>query len=203
MELGGDGVVVGHLPGIMIGAADVAGFAGFDEVVEGHDGFIDGGIGVGVMQLEEIDAVGLQAAEAAVEGVEDVDAGIAAEFVAVAVAFVDFGAEEDGVAFAVGFEDVSQEYFAIAVGVGGVDEVDAVVEGFVGDPLAHGLVDFFAEGHGAQGKAGGGHAGIAEASVLHGRHCKGGCASAKLWRGDKLIPKCERFRDLRGDSGYV
>ena len=172
VELLGDGVLVGHLPGVVVGAADVAGFSGFDEMVEGGDGFVDGGVGVGVVEEVEVDVVGLEAFEGAVDGVEDVDAGVSADAVVEGVFFVDLGAEEEGVAFVVGFEDLAEEGFGFAVGVGGVDEVDAVGEGIVGDALGGGEVGFGAEGHGAEGEAGDGEGGGAEAGVVHGVDCR-------------------------------
>ncbi len=62
-------VTLGHaerfhqVPAGEIGAADVTDLAGADEVVEGAQGFLDGGEGVEAVQLEEVDVVRAEAAE--------------------------------------------------------------------------------------------------------------------------------------------
>src|SRR6266516_5508977 len=60
----GDPVGFDDLPAGVVGGAGVADLALGDEVVEGGEGLLDGGVPVGLVLLVEVDVVGLEAAEA-------------------------------------------------------------------------------------------------------------------------------------------
>ena len=173
---------LGELPGVHGRGADVAGFAGFHDIVEGFEGFFDGGFVVPAMDLVEVDVVGLEAAEALVDFEEDRFAGEAAAVGVVAHEAVDLGGEDDVFAFGVGLEEAADEFFAGAVGVdvGGVEEIDAEIEGLLEEGLAVVFVEGpgvaagssgrwgDAVGHAAKTDAGDFKAGVAEIDVVHG-----------------------------------
>ena len=87
---------LGELPGVHGGGADVADFAGFDDVVESFHGLFDGGFVVPAMDLVEVDVVGLEAAKTLVELKEDLFAGEALAVGIVAHDAVELGGD-DGV----------------------------------------------------------------------------------------------------------
>ncbi len=126
----GDIECLGELPGVHGGGADVADFAGLDDVMEGFHGLFDGGFAVPAMDLVEVDVVGAEAFEALVEFEEDFFAGEAFAVGAVAHEAVELGGDDGVFAFSVGFEEAAEELFAGASGVdiGGVEEVDAEIE---------------------------------------------------------------------------
>lgn len=166
----------GDLVGEEVGAADVADFARADEVIERPEGFVDGGVGVGAVELVEVDVVGAEPAEGGVDGVEDVLSGVALVPGERADAAEAFGGEDDALAIAGAGEPPSENLFGSAlcpgrgsewVDVGGIDEGDAALEGAVQDGERGGLVALEAEGHGAEAEAGNGEACSAEAGVLH------------------------------------
>src|SRR5690606_20874364 len=67
----GDAVGAGDLPGIEIGAAEIANLAGTDEV-GGAQRFLDRGVGIGAVELVEVDVLDLEALEATLAGFDDV-----------------------------------------------------------------------------------------------------------------------------------
>ena len=129
---------LGELPGVHGRGADVADLAGLHHIVERFEGFFDRGFVVPAMDLVEVDVVGLQAAEALVEFVEDGFAREAAAVGFVAHHAVDLGGDDDGFAAGVGLEEAAENDFAVAAGVdiGGIEEVDAEVEGLAEEGLA-------------------------------------------------------------------
>ncbi len=147
--------------------------------VEGAEGFFDGGDGVVAVDLVEVDVVGLEAAEAGVDGVHDVAAGGADLVAAGAGAAEDFGGDDDLCAGDVQVsERLAEGLFALALGVdiGGVEEVDAGVDGGFDELVGAGLVDgadgaeeagAAVEGHGAETEGRDEEAGVAEGLVLH------------------------------------
>ena len=156
-----------------VGAADVADFALLDEGVEGAKDLFDWGDGVVAVDLVEVDVIGLEAAEAVVDGVHDVSAGGADVVGARAHAAEDFGGDDDVFAGDVEVaEGLAEGLFALALGVdvGCVEEVDAGVDGafdeLVGSALVDCADDFEAagaavEGHSAETEGGDEEAGVA------------------------------------------
>src|SRR5580704_17545175 len=173
---------LGELPGVHGRGTDVADLAGLHSIVERFEGFFDRSFVIPAMGLVEVDVVGLQAAEALVEFMED---GFARETAAVgfiAHDAVDLGGDDDGFAAGVGLEEVAQNDFAVAarIDIGCIEEVDAEVEGLAQEGpaffLVHGPVMTAANGfagsgraigHAAQADAGNLESGFAEIDVVH------------------------------------
>ena len=70
----GGGQAFHEMPAGKIGAADVADFPAADQNVERAEHFLDGRERVVTVELEEVDVIGFQAAEAAFDGVEQMEA---------------------------------------------------------------------------------------------------------------------------------
>lgn len=153
--------------GAIAGVADEAGFAGVA-------GFFDDGEDVALlelfegagMDLEEVEVVGLEALEGAVD--------LAFEHVGVPVGEIEGFAivaalgEEEEVVAAVG-EGVADEFLGAGIALGGVDDVAAGVEGLVEDEGGGLLVGFLvADFSAAEADGGDIHAGAAEGAFFHG-----------------------------------
>ena len=183
----GDAEGFGDLPGEPIGDADVTDFALLDESIEGAEGLFDGGDEVVAVDLVEVDVVGLEAAEAGVDGVHDVTTGGAYVVFAGAGASVDLGGDDDaGAGDGEVFDGLTDRDFGPALGVdiGGVDEVDAGFDGYLDegvDVRLADLADVFpnggvcgeirwvvaGEGHGAETDLGDEETSVAESFILH------------------------------------
>ena len=97
MELVGVAPRGGDLVGVPFRRAPVKGLAGVDDVVEGADGFFDGGVAVRPVGVDEVDVVELQTFEAGVEALDNVFSGEAAivdGIVAKGTAKVDLGGDD-------------------------------------------------------------------------------------------------------------
>lgn len=119
-----------HTFGYAAGHADVQHFARLACVLHGGEcvAFVEDFDGCRV-DLNQVDVVGLQFAQAAVDEAQSGFVGVV-KFAAVGVAvFAHFGGQ--GVFVAAGFEAVADELFAVPIGGCGVDKVHACVEGFV------------------------------------------------------------------------
>ncbi len=69
----GDGERFHEMPAGEVRAAHVTNFAGADEVVEGAEHFLDRRHRIEAVQLEEVDVVGAQAAQARFDGSKQVE----------------------------------------------------------------------------------------------------------------------------------
>ena len=140
----------------MGGAADVAHFAGADEVVEGAKGLVLGYGQAGPVQLVEVDAVGLEPAQRVLTGFDDVIARDAPVIRPLAHLAVDLGGQNDFVAPAVLFEGAADELlaFAVVVDIGSIDEVDAPVQGAVDNLYRFFAAAWIGEVHGPQAQRG-------------------------------------------------
>ena len=181
-----------------VGQADVAHLACFDQLGQGFELFVnrgdrlvfgrieighakDRGMALGPVDLVEVDHIGLQAAQAAVAGGQDVLPGQAR-------AFADPG-HATGRARHLGrqhqffagtgvlSEPVANKGFGRATGVGRsrhgihlgrVNEVDARFERTVQDGVRIGFTHLLAEGHGAQANRGHLQVGLTELNEFHG-----------------------------------
>ena len=152
VELFGDEVRFGELPGGEGAAGQIEHLAAAHQVVQRAEGLVDRGVGIGAVDVVEVDAIGLEALEALFDLADDVPAVVARVVDVLAAAAVDLGAEHGVVALARGLQPVADDGFALAVvvDVGGVDEVAA--RGVVGveDGVGSGGVGAAAEHHGAQ-----------------------------------------------------
>src|SRR5580692_10910772 len=128
-DVAGPAVAVGggqrlhQMPAGKIGAADVADFSTADQHVEGAEDFFDRSERVETVQLEQIDVIGFEAAQAAFHRVDQVKTR-GAHVVRIVAGFEGgFGGDDDFVA-APG-DRSAQHFFRIAAGinVGGVEHV--------------------------------------------------------------------------------
>ena len=110
------------LEGAEVAGAGLTHEAARHQVVEGAQGLLDRRGAVGSVQLEEVDAIGAEAAQAALARGDDVGVG---ERARVARAEADLGREQHVVAPTLhrGTEDLLR--LPVGVHVGGVDEVHA------------------------------------------------------------------------------
>ncbi|MBZ0172836.1 MAG: hypothetical protein K8E66_10680, partial [Phycisphaerales bacterium] len=158
----------------MIGQPEVADLAGADEVVDGAHEFVDGAVLIPEVRPEQVDVVGLEAAEGFIDRGDHALApaaagvGVAREHVAGALGGDDESVAPGGVAADV----VADDFFGVALGVdvGGVEEVAAAIEIGVDDFLG-GLdigapAPVEAEGHGAEAEGADAEAGAAEGEVV-------------------------------------
>ena len=141
------------------------------ELSEGVEGFAQGRVGIGPVDLKEGDGVDFESAEAGVDGLSD---GTGAEIAIDAMIFVPkqaaFGGDDSGAAL--GAEGVSEEFFGVAetVDIRNVEEIDAAIEGFAhcGTPcvLVDGAVVMARGGTAAETDAGDLQVCLAEPVVL-------------------------------------
>ncbi len=179
-----------HLPRGVVRAADVARLAGAHHVVEGAQGLVHRRLGVGVVDLVEVDVVGAEAAQRALDGVEDVLAGGAAVPGPGAHGAGALGGDHEVVAPAP--EPPPQDLLGAAHGVEGaaqridvgrVEEGDPAGGRAVEDGDRGGLVALEPERHRAETEAGDLEAGAAEADMAHGTPRVAGMAAIGKGRG--------------------
>jgi hypothetical protein len=134
-----------------------------------HD-LLPGGVGVELVDVVEVDVVGLQPAQAGLDGAPHVDAGQAALVASVTGRVGDLGGQHPALAGV--FERAADHLLGLAVGVdvGRVDEVDAGLERVIDDAPRLRLIGRAAEHHGAEAELGDLHAAVTEHAVLHGGH---------------------------------
>ena len=118
-----------QLPRFEVRAADVAHLAGADQVGQGAQRLVDGRLGVGAVNLVEVDAVGAEPFQARLARVDDVQPGKADLVGAGPHAAAHLGRDHH-VAAAAG-QRAAEDLLRIAGGVdvGRVEEVDAGIEG--------------------------------------------------------------------------
>jgi hypothetical protein len=127
---GGDGLGASELRGIEVGDADPADLAFLLQLGESGPAFFDFGVGVGPVDLVEIDGIDGEAAQTgfafAADGIAPEGAADGASFVPDESAFREY-IRTGGAAF----ERAADDFFGVAepVNGGGVDPVDAAVEG--------------------------------------------------------------------------
>ena len=151
-------------------AADVAHLAGADQVVERAQGLVDRDVGLGAVDLVEVDPVGLEAAQRRFALLDDVAARVALHVRVFGVHHaVDLRGQDDVVAAAVALERLAGHLFAAAdaVDIGGIDEVDALIERLVDDGVRVVGRGLAAEHHAAEAEAADLDAGAAEGSEFH------------------------------------
>ena len=152
--------------------ADVADLARRDEVGQRAERLVDVGVGLGAVDLVEVDPVGAEPAQAVLDLAHDPAARVAELVRVVAHRAVDLRGEHDVVAPAAG-QRLADDLLGLAarVDVGGVDEVDAGVERAVDDADRLVVVGVApgAEHHRAEAERADLHAGAAERAVLHAR----------------------------------
>src|SRR5690349_10995730 len=123
-----DAVRLGELPCCEIRAADVPHLARTDNVVEGAQRLVEGGHRVEAVNLVEIDPVGPEALQAALDGAHDVSAGEALLVRTRADLAAHLRGEHD--VFAARAEGLAEDLLGLALGVdvSGVEEIDAALE---------------------------------------------------------------------------
>ncbi len=125
-----------HLPGGKGAGAEIAHFARAHQVIQRAQRLVDGDIGLGAVNLVEVDIVGLQAAQRGVALLDDVTAVIpGGEQVVIVHAPVNFGGQHDPVALAVALERLADNGLAgsPAVNIGRIQKVDTGFERAVDD----------------------------------------------------------------------
>jgi hypothetical protein len=133
-------VALHQLPGGEGRRADVPDLALADEVIEGVQRLLDGGLLLGPVDLVEVNVVRLQAPQTGLHLLEDVLPVVAPVVRPVPHAAVHLGRQDHPLAPAAG-EGLAHRHLrcaAVGVDVGGVEEIDARVQGGVHD--ADGLV---------------------------------------------------------------
>ena len=173
--LPGGGLVLGEAPAGEVAGADVEDVALELEPLERAPELFGGDVAVDVVDLVEVDAVGLQAAQRLGYVHADLVVGDAALLVGAGLvhAAVDLGGEHDLVAAVTALgkpaaDDLFRVAGGIAVDVGGVPEVDAHFEGAVHDGEGFFFVAAAAEVHRAEADLADLDVGAAEIGVFHG-----------------------------------
>ena len=118
---------VRDVPGAHVGEAPLADLALADQLAEGEHDLLPGRVGIELVHVVEVDVVGLQAAQAGLDGAPHVEAGEAALVGSVADRVGDLGGQHPAVA---GLLEGAADHLlgaAVGVDVGRVDEVDAGV----------------------------------------------------------------------------
>ena len=173
---------LGDLPGRPIGDADITHQALAGQVVQRAQGLVDGGDGVVAVDLVEVDVIGLQPLQAALNRVHDVPARGAAVIGPWPHVAEHLGGQHHILA---GHADVLQGLadpglgLAERIDVGGVDEVDATLQGLADDRVDLVLVQpadrlpdpragLAAKGHRPQADFGHEQACAAKLIVFHG-----------------------------------
>ena len=138
-------VGVGDLPAAVVGVAEVADLALGDQVVQRPQGLVYRGVGVRLMVLVEVDVVGVQAAQAVFDRLQNPLARPAALFGVLADLHPEFGGQHDFMAALA--QRLAEEFLRLrpAIDVGGVEQGDPGVEGGVHHGLGLGLIDAHAE----------------------------------------------------------
>ena len=190
---------VGYLPSGEVRVADVADLALGDEVVEGRERLLDGGETVRLVQLVEVDPVGLKPSEGGLDGEPDVAArGEHSPVGPVSPRHVHAELAREHYPVALALERIAHEGFAqagcLAVDVGGVEERHAGVDRGVDDGvgallrLRHGLRA--AEVVAAEADRGDPEPRAAEVAVLDG-------AGVRRCHGSTLATPAQRCVDRR------
>jgi hypothetical protein len=159
-----------HLPRGVRARADVAHLALADQVVERAQRLVDRDAALRAVDLVQVDVVGLQAAEAVLTGLHDVEAGVPPGVgVGVVHLAVDLGRQKHPVPLAALLERHAGHRFRLAapVHVRGVDEVAAGVEEPVDHPARLVLLGLPPEGHHAQAPDAHLRPGAPQRSVFH------------------------------------
>ncbi len=143
-------VHVGDVPGVDVGQAPVADFAGADQVGKGLNDVLPGRIGVNAVKIVKVDTIGLEPPEAGIDGIHDVAPRQAAVVAARTDLVADLGGEDPGLAL--GFDGLADRALGtgLAVDVGRVDEVDALLEPKIEHAPRLRIAGWPAEHHGAQ-----------------------------------------------------
>ncbi len=189
---GGDGMDFGGAAeggGSGLRHAEVADFAGGDELGHSTDGVFDRGVGIDAVLVVEVDVVDAEALEAGVAGLANVfgPAVDAEEFAVGAAHVAELGGENDAVA---AVADGAADELLVASGavhVGGVEEVDAGVEGAVDDGDGFGVVGGSVElrhAHAAEAERGDVEAVASEGAVWKRSVCAHGWLDDGDGRGD-------------------
>src|SRR5271156_1687112 len=138
-DVAGPAVTVGggqsfhQVPAGKIGAADVTDFSAADEDVERAENFFDGSERVETVELEKIDVIGFEAAQAAFDGVDQMEAR-RADVVRARTGFeCGFGGDENFVAAAGNGAAENSFGFAVGVNVSAVEHVGAGFEANVNE----------------------------------------------------------------------
>src|SRR5690606_1987841 len=165
---------LGGFPRRGIGEADMAHLAGTHQVIEGAEGFLDGGVAIPEVHPVQVDVVRLQAAQGFLAGPEDI---LAARAAGVGVAGAHVGEKLGGdhhlvALYRVAADMVADDFLRVSptVAVGGVDEVAAQFPVAVHHPIAfpgaNADAPVLAEGHGAEAQGADTQAGAAEGNVV-------------------------------------
>ena len=159
-------------------AADVADLPGAHEIGQRAERLVDVGVGLGAVDLVEVDPVRLEAPQAVLDRARDPAARVAELVRIVAHLAVELGGQHDVVALAAR-QGLADDLLGLAarVDVGGVDEVDPGVERGVDDPDRLVVVGVApgAEHHGAEAEWADLDSGAAECAVFHASRLQG-CA---------------------------
>ncbi len=149
-DLVGHAAELGDLPGRVVGHAEGADLPLGDELGHGRQGFGERRRTVRLVQVEEVDMVGAEPLEAAVQGGAQSGRRQGGVIALVGVRDTGLGGEDDPVAAA--REQFPEQSLALAarVAVGGVHTRDAGVERGVQHGRRTLAVDGVAEGHGAE-----------------------------------------------------
>lgn len=144
----------GDLPGRVVRDPEREDLSLGDELGDGREGFRERRGAVGLVQIEEIDAIGAEPLEAALQRGAHPGGGERGVLALVGVGDTGLGGQYDPVATA--RQQPGEDPFALAarVPVGGVDTGDARVERGVEHGGGAPTVDGVAEGHGAEDEPG-------------------------------------------------
>src|SRR5205823_1944948 len=170
------GVRLRDLPAGEVAAPHVHDLASGDELLHRLPDLVPGCLPVDVVHLVEVDAVGLQAAEALVARAPDVVRGEPRVVRPLAHRGIDLGGEDDRLAAAAALREPAADDLlgdalaaAPAVDVRRVEEVDAGLARAVHEREAFALAGERAEVHGPEAEAADAQPAAAEMDVLHGR----------------------------------
>ena len=115
----------GDAPSTEIRHAEIAQLAGADQVADGAHGLAQRGVEVGAVEVQDVEVIGAQPAQAAFHGLDDPLAGCAPVVGALAQRVGELGGQHPVVAVVP--DGAAHDFLgaALLVDVGGVDEVDA------------------------------------------------------------------------------
>jgi hypothetical protein len=174
MPCPGGFVGLGNLPARKIGRADIQDLALLDEHFHGLPDLLPGRQPVHVVELVQVDMVGLHAPQRFFTGVPDVQRRKTGRVGPVAHVPVDLGGNDDLFASRAALrkpapDDLFGDALAglPAVDVGGIEEVNAQVEGFVHDDEAIGFGRLGAKVHRPEAQTGNFQAGAAQLREFH------------------------------------
>jgi hypothetical protein len=125
---------IDDLPGGKVRAADIAYLSLANEIVQGRKRLVDRRFAVGLVDLIEIDPIGLQAFEAGLDGRKNITSGGARPGAGIVHLHCEFGRKHDVLAPQAQYRaQLLLGAAAIAVDVGGVEKRDAEIECSVHD----------------------------------------------------------------------